>query len=74
VVMVPPPGLPSAHTSRRPTAGLPLVAHPVVVVEEPRRTRTLAKIAVLIAVTAVSVPLCAAIVVGGAVLAFMTLH
>jgi hypothetical protein len=45
-----------------------------VVVEEPRRTRTLAKIAVLIAVTAVSVPLCAAIVVGGTVLAFMTLH
>jgi hypothetical protein len=72
--MAHPPGLPSAATPRRQTTGLPLVAHKVVVVDEPRRARTLAKIAGLIAVTAVSVPLCAAIVVGGTILAFVTLR
>jgi hypothetical protein len=66
------PGLPSEGASTRPTPALPRAPHRVVVVDEPRRARTLAKIAGLIAITALSVPLCAAIVVGGTFVAIMT--
>jgi len=45
-----------------------------VAVDEPRRVRTLAKIVGLIAITAVSVPLCAALVAGGTFFAIMTLR
>ena len=43
-------------------------------VEEPPRIWTLAKIGGLIAITAVSVALCAAILAGGALFAILNLH
>ena len=49
-------------------------AHALALVEEPSRTWTIAKIGGLVAITAVSVALCAAIVVGGALFALLNLH
>jgi len=74
VVMARPPGMPTEDASPPLTPRRALVPHRVMVVDAPRRARTVAKIAGLVAITALSVPLCAAIVVGGTVLAIMTLR
>jgi hypothetical protein len=49
-------------------------AHALTLVEEPSRVWTVAKIGGLIAITAVSVALCAAILAGGALFAILNLH
>ncbi len=61
-------------TRPRPTPTPADGSHQFVRVDEPRRAGTLAKIAGLIVISALSVPLCAAILAGGAALAIMTLR
>jgi hypothetical protein len=48
--------------------------HALTLVEDPPRIWTVAKIGGLIAITAVSVALCAAILAGGALFAILNLH
>jgi len=63
---------PTDSTRPGPTPSPVRRPHGLVPVEESPRGWTLAKIAALIAITALSVMLCAAVVVGGALLTIMS--